>query len=76
VKRRTNRRAIASVVWSVFWLFGIGSLLALWLGISARRQIAASPETQSGKWLANVGIALASLELVGVMVVLAIAAGS
>jgi Domain of unknown function (DUF4190) len=60
-------------VFAVFWLGGVGSLAALWLGITGRRQISASPDTQSGRWLANVGIALASLELLFVLALFAIA---
>jgi hypothetical protein len=65
-KPRTNRRAIASVVWAFFWLLGIGSLLALYLGITAKRQIDRSPEPQKGRRLANVGIAIASIELIAI----------
>lgn len=76
VRRRTNQRAIASVVFSVVWILGLGSAFALWLGITARKQIRASPDTQSGMWLAYVGIALSSFGLAFIAVALGIAAAT
>ena len=45
---RNNRLAVASLVLSALWLFGLGSLLGVVLGHIALRQIEASGERGRG----------------------------
>jgi Domain of unknown function (DUF4190) len=63
----TNGLAIASLVLSIVWLGGLGSVLAVIFGIVARRQIRASGGRQGGD-----GVALAGL-LIGIVGVLGVA---
>jgi uncharacterized protein DUF4190/HAAS domain-containing protein len=54
----TNGLAIASLLFGIFWLGGIGSLAALVLGYRARREIRRSAGGQRGDGLATIGIVL------------------
>jgi len=54
----TNGLAIASLLFGIFWLGGIGSLAALVLGYRARREIRNSAGFQPGSSLATIGIVL------------------
>lgn len=54
--RPTNWMAVASLTLSLLWLGGAGSLLALWCGYRARRQLAEHRER--GSALATTGILL------------------
>jgi Domain of unknown function (DUF4190) len=54
----TNGLAIASLVLGIVWLYGIGSILALVFGYSARGQIDQSGGRQGGRGLATAGIVL------------------
>jgi len=54
----TNGLAIASLLFGIFWLGGIGSLAALVLGYRARREIRNSAGAQRGSSLATIGIVL------------------
>jgi hypothetical protein len=63
-----NRLALASLVLGILWLWGIGALLALILGIVARNQIHDSNGGQSGERLAVAGIVLGVVGLVGAAV--------
>jgi Domain of unknown function (DUF4190) len=63
-----NRLARASLALGILWLWGIGALLALILGIVARNQIHDSEGGQSGERLAVAGIVLGVLGLVGAAV--------
>jgi hypothetical protein len=63
-----NRMALASLVLGILWLWGIGALLALILGIVARNQIHDSDGGQSGERLAVAGIVLGVVGLVGAAV--------
>ncbi len=61
--QRTSDRAVASFVLGIIGLVFIpvvAPLLALWLGISARRQIRADPSL-SGDWMATAGIVLGAV---------------
>ncbi|HEX8745460.1 MAG TPA: DUF4190 domain-containing protein [Thermoleophilaceae bacterium] len=58
---RNNRLAVASLVLSALWLFGLGSLLGVVLGHIALRQIEASGEL--GRGLAIGGLVLGYLAL-------------
>jgi hypothetical protein len=62
---RTNGLAIASLVLGFFWLWGLGSLLALAFGIIAKRQIERSRGHQNGRGLAIAGIVLGTLGVLG-----------
>jgi hypothetical protein len=64
----TNGLAIASLVLSVFWLWWIGSALAVVLGHVALRQIARSG--QSGRGMAIVGLVLGYVGLAVLLVAL------
>jgi Domain of unknown function (DUF1707)/Domain of unknown function (DUF4190) len=55
---RTNGLAIASLLAGLFWMWWIGSFVAIILGHAALRQIERSNGLQSGKALAISGLAL------------------
>jgi len=57
--------AITSLVLSIVWLFGVGSLLAIIFGAVARRQIRSSRNLQSGAGLALAGIIIGVVGVVG-----------
>ena len=65
----TNGLAIASLVLSIIWLGGIGSLLAIIFGIVARRQIRRSQGRQGGDGLALAGLLVGIVGLLGVALV-------
>jgi len=51
--------AIASLACGIFgWVFFVGGILAIVMGVVARRQIRESPEPQGGAGLALAGIIL------------------
>jgi hypothetical protein len=60
--QRTNRRAIWSLILSILWLGGLGSLAGIMLGFSARRRIAETG--QRGAGLATAGIVVGAVTLV------------
>jgi hypothetical protein len=60
--QRINKMAIWSLVLSIIWLGGIGSLAGIGLGMSARRRIAETGERGAG--LAIAGIVVGILTLV------------
>ncbi|HVF20623.1 MAG TPA: DUF4190 domain-containing protein [Mycobacteriales bacterium] len=66
-----NRLAVASLLLALLWLFGVGALLAIVLGVLALRQIAASGDAQGdaqgGRGFARAGIVLGALGLVGAL---------
>ena len=77
----TNGLAIASLLFGIFWLGGIGSLAALVLGYRARREIRNSAGGQRGSGLATIGIVLgwigvAALVIAAVAAVVLLAASS
>ena len=65
----TNGLAIASLVLSIVWLAGLGSVLAVIFGIVARRQIRASGGRQGGDGLALAGLLIGILGLLGIALV-------
>ena len=69
----TNGLAIASLLFGIFWLGGIGSLAALILGYRARREIRNSAGFQRGSSLATIGIVLGWIGIV-LLVMAAVAA--
>lgn len=66
----TNGLAIASLVLGIVWLFGLGSLLALVLGLVALRQIKRSG--QEGRGLAIAASILGAIGIVGAVTILAV----
>lgn len=62
VSQRTNKMAIWSVILSIVWLGGLGSLAGIALGASARRRIAATGERGAG--LAAAGIVIGVVTLI------------
>jgi hypothetical protein len=65
----TNGLAIASLVLSIIWLGGLGSILAVIFGIVARRQIRRSQGRQGGDGLALAGLLVGIVGLLGVALV-------
>ena len=54
----TSGMAIASLVLGILWIYWIGSIVALFLGYAARREIRRDPEGIEGSGLATAGIIL------------------
>lgn len=74
----TNELAIASMCLGVLWVFGLGSLVGLILGMRSLRQIRASDGTEGGRSLAIAGVVISAVGLasgVSLLVVGVIAAG-
>ncbi len=61
----TSGLAIASVVVGIVWIFGLGSIAALYLGRRSLREIAASRGGQDGRGLAIAGIWIGIAGLLG-----------
>jgi hypothetical protein len=66
----TNGFAIASLVLSIIWIGGLGSLLAIIFGIVARRQIRSSAGRQGGEGIAVAGLIIGIVGLLAVMLAL------
>jgi hypothetical protein len=74
VATKTNGLAIASLAFGIFWLYWVGSLLAIILGAIALKQIDSSGGRQTGKGMAIGGLVLGVLAIIGlILLVLAIA---
>jgi hypothetical protein len=69
----TNGLAVASLVLSIVWLGGLGSLLAVVFGIVARRQIRASGGRQGGDGMALAGLLIGIVGLLGVALLIGFA---
>ena len=69
-RARAVRFARYSAVWAILYLFGIGSVLALYFGIRSFRTSSDIPTSQKG--LAVFGIAVALLSLLRLLVLLSI----
>jgi len=72
--RRTNGLAIASLVCSLVWLGGVGSLLAVIFGFVARSQIKRAEDHEEGNGLAIAGIIIGFVGLVTIGLVIVFAA--
>jgi hypothetical protein len=72
-QKRTNGLAIASLLSGLFWMWWIGSFVAIILGHSALRQIERSNGLQTGRGLAITGLALGYF---GIAVFVAIVLGA
>ena len=64
-RRGSSGLAIASLVLSILWLGGIGSLLAVIFGFSARRSVRRSQGQLSGGGIALAGLIIGILGLIG-----------
>jgi Domain of unknown function (DUF4190) len=65
--RKTNGMAVASLVCSLVWLGGLGSILAVIFGFMARAQIKKSEGSVQGSGLALAGIIIGFVGLVAVI---------
>jgi hypothetical protein len=72
---QTNVLAILSLVFSLIWLAGLGSIGAVVLGHMAKRQIAASNGHQTGDGLATAGLVIGYIGI-GIMLIYVIALAS
>lgn len=70
---RTNGMAVASLVLSLLWIFWIGSLVGLVLGIAALDQIDKDP-TQTGRGLAIAGAIISGVSLLPLALIILAAA--
>ncbi len=69
----TNGFALASLLLGIFWLFGLGSVAAIYLGIRALNQIQRAEGQQTGGALAWGGICAGIFGLFSVGLVIAVA---
>jgi hypothetical protein len=67
---RTSVLAISSLVMGLFWMFGLGSLSAIVLGVMSLRQITRSNGTLTGKRLAIAGMIVGIIGLIGTSIAL------
>jgi hypothetical protein len=67
---KTNGYAIASLVCGIVWIWGIGSILALVFGYSAKAQIDRSGGREGGRGLAVAGIVLGWVGVAGLIIFL------
>ncbi len=72
--QKTNGLAVASLVCSLLWVFGLGGILAIVFGFIARSQIKRSGDGQRGNGLALAGIIIgfAGLLIVALFIALGI----
>jgi hypothetical protein len=61
----TNGLAVASLVLSLLWIGGIGSILAVIFSITGRRRIKASNGRETGEGLATAGLVIGLIGMVG-----------
>ncbi len=69
---RTSRLAIASLVLSVLWIGGLGSLLAVIFAVVARQHLRETGPWEGGEELARAGLILGIVGLVGTVVLFGI----
>ncbi len=67
---QTNGLAIAALVCGIVWMGGLGSILALVLGYTARNQIDASGAREGGRGLAVAGIVLGWVGVAGMLLLI------
>jgi hypothetical protein len=73
VRTRTNAMAVLSLILSLIWMGGIGSILAVIFGFMAQSEIDKSNGEQTGRGLATAGIVLGFLGVSFVIVIIAVA---
>lgn len=61
--QRIDRRAIWSLVLSILWLGGAGSVAGIMLGISARRRIAGTGDRGAGLAVAGIVVGVITLAI-------------
>ena len=59
--QRFSRKAIWSLVLSILWLGGLGSVAGIMLGVSARHQIAQTGERGNGVAVAGIAVGVITL---------------
>jgi hypothetical protein len=74
--RETNELALISLVLGIFWIFGFGSIAAIYLGHRALREIADPARNEGGRAFAWAGIASGIFGLTSTAMVIAIGLGS
>ncbi|OJU86142.1 MAG: hypothetical protein BGO11_01050 [Solirubrobacterales bacterium 70-9] len=67
-----NEMAMISLALSIFWLFGFGSVAAIWLGRKALVEIDRSEGRESGRAMAWTSIAASAFGLTGTAMVAAV----
>lgn len=67
---KTNGMAIASLVLGIVWLYGIGAVLALIFGYTAKKEIDASGGQQAGRGMAVAGIVLGWVGVGGIVLII------
>ena len=72
----TSGLAIASLVLSLVWIYGLGSIAAIVFGHVALSQIKKSGGTQRGRGMAIAGLVLGYIGLVTAIIFIAIAIGN
>ena len=73
MSEETNGLALTSLFLGIFWIFGLGSIAAIYLGHKALREIEISEGAQSGRAFAWAGIVSGLFGLVSLGLVIAIA---
>ena len=71
--RRTNGRAIASMVLGLIWLYWIGSILALVFGYVARKQIRERGESGDGMAIAGIVLGWVGVGIIALVLVIGLA---
>lgn len=61
---RTNSKAVVSLVLSLLWVFGLASVVAVVLGVMARREIRSRPD-EGGEGFATAGIVIGVIGIAG-----------
>jgi uncharacterized membrane protein YvbJ len=64
-KVSTNGLAVASMICALVWAWGLGSLLGLIFGYSAKKQISGSKGSQVGGGMATAGIVIGWIGCIG-----------
>jgi hypothetical protein len=67
---RTNGLAVASMIVGIVWIWGVGSIVALVLGYSAKAQIDRSGGAETGRGMAIAGIVLGWIGIAGLFLVI------
>lgn len=70
---RTNTLAVISILAALFWVFWLGSVIALVCGLLARKQIRENGNVERGDGLALAGIILGGLELIPLAFIILVA---
>lgn len=70
--RTASDLAIASFICGLFWMYGLGSCVAVLLGYLALRSIRREPATLEGKGFAIARIALGCASIAAIMVIIAV----